>query len=122
MNEYFLTDEWASYSEGSKPKLLGIPPTLDEIRAVDLEYVNPLDMSGPDFLYTHHALGLSGVLVGKLRTLVSGKERQNAKRVTIDWKTINGAFFALEVEPTARRLFGTEAMTESKKLVEKLES
>ena len=63
-----------------------------------------LEMSGPDFLYTHHAIGLDAALVKKIRSLVTGKRRM-LDGVPIEWRSIRDLRNDLDKHVRARSKF-----------------
>lgn len=118
--DYFLDEKWSNYLEDGNRKTLGIPPTLDQITENDQERKNWLSMTGPEFLYTHDAIGLNSSLIDKLRSLVTGKSiRRNG--VSVGWKDIKSLQVSMDIDPRTRRLLGVEALSAFQELLEEME-
>jgi hypothetical protein len=78
---------------------------------LDGEIKPPLEMSGPEILYTREAIGLDGLLVEKLRTLIPGKTTLDTEsNVRVRWKSLKDASEDVNLNPRARELFGMEGL------------
>jgi len=114
VNSSFQEDQWPSYNTDKNLKVYGKPPTLKEIRLdaeVNEEFREALDMSGPEVLYTRDAIGLSSLLIDKLRMLIPGKTTRITGGVRIKWKTIRDAEKDINENPRSRGAFGPEGLT-----------
>lgn len=125
VDEYFLSERWENYIDRERLRIVGVPLTIDEIRAdhEQIEHVpDLLDMSGTEFLYTRHAIGLSSLLIDKLRRLIAGSKTRGAggKQTPIGWRSIRAAAHDIEVYPGSRQVFGAEGLRQFRKLVEKI--
>lgn len=122
--ENFLDDDWPVYIEEEHAQVIGVPSTLNQIRE-EIHYhepvsVNPLDMSGPQFLYTHHAIGLSNLLIEKLRNVISGT-RKVTNGTPVEWTTLRSAKAETDIDPKARKAFGPEGLIQFRELIVNLE-
>ena len=110
----FQEEDWFNYVSESDIERYGLPPTLKEIRLqayLDGEIKPPLEMSGPEILYTREAIGLDGLLVEKLRTLIPGKTTIDTEsNVRVRWKSLKDASEDFDLYPRARELFGMEGL------------
>lgn len=114
----FLQDEWKSNVLRDWVIPLGVPPTLDSIRHErdrELEK-HPLEMSGPEFLYSRYALGLSSLLIDKLRNLVPGHSVIRAG-VPVAWATLSQAKVDTDKNARSRQAFGPEGVLQFRELV-----
>ena len=120
----FLKEEWATYLGKGEIATIGRPPTLDEIRHEAFpedEVKDILNMSGPEFLHTKHAIGMSSLLIEKLRKVVSGKSVIR-NRVPVEWVTLRQAKKDTKVHPRSSQAFGPEGIVQFDGLIEKLEN
>lgn len=120
--EYFLSDNWSSYVDNNDVVLKGVPPTLDDIRRKEFTNEIPkllLDMTGPEFLYSDHAIGLNSLLIEKIRKLISGKKKM-VNGVPAEWQTLRMALEDTKVHPRSRQVFGQEGYPQFCKLLESL--
>lgn len=126
--DYALDEHWANYTPDVIPEdgSTGLPPSLTEIREAH-QQIDPLkaalDLSGPEFLYTSYAIGQSGSLIEKLRTLVSKDATRvvRGRRIPIGWKTLRSAARDVAEHPQSRQQFGPETINEFRKLIRRLE-
>lgn len=119
----FLKESWAAYIGKDEVELIGRPPTLDEIRHEafpDDEIKDALDMSGPELLHTKHAIGMSSLLIEKLRKVVSGKSMIR-NRVPVEWVTLRQAKKDTKVHPRSSQAFGPEGIVQFENLISELE-
>lgn len=119
----FLVEKWLTYVNGEIVDRYGAPSSLDEIRYkddFDNETKDPFDMTGPEFLYTKHALGLSTLLIDKLRNLVTGKSVVRSGHPVI-WRTLQQAKLDTDQFPRSRQAFGPEGIVQFQNLVEELD-
>ena len=122
VDNFFLADYWSSYVDESKVEYKGIPPTLEEIRTQQVLTGNPkplLDMSGPEILYTEHVLGLSSLLIEKLRNVIPGRKKIT-NGIPIEWPTLNSALEDIKKNARSRQSFGPEGITQFRDFVDKL--
>ena len=84
------------------------------------EIVDMLDMSGPELLYTKHALGMSTLLIEKLRKVVSGKSVIR-NRVPVEWSTLRQAKKDAKINPRSSQSFGPEGILQFESLIRELE-
>lgn len=82
--EFFLSATWTMYTERSLNFDYGAPISLDEITSEEDLKENIAEMTGNQFLYTNHAIGLSIELVSRLRDKVGLDPRQHSTR-DIGW-------------------------------------
>lgn len=119
----FLLEEWCNYVSNGEMKHYELPPTLDEIRYeddLDKESVSLFDMSGPEFLYTKHALGLSNLLIDKLRNVVTGKSLIR-DGYPVAWKTLRQAKLDTDQKPRSRLAFGSEGIVQFQSLIKAID-
>ena len=126
LEDKVLEATWDEYIERAQIELVGQPPRLTDIRAEHDQMdhnVKLLDLSGPDFLYTRHAIGLDNRLVGKLRSRVAGgKQRSvNGRVAPVRWNTLRNAWRDTNKYPASRREFGDEDLNSFRSLVQNLE-
>ena len=72
-------------------------------------------------MYTHHALGLSGLLIDKLRKVIPGSKTIMNGSVT-KWQSLKNAQSDISSDVISRQAFGPEGLVQFRSLVEKLES
>lgn len=104
----FLEDGWPEYLglQPSELESIPAPKKLDEVRTVDNQ--NPFaEMTGEQFLYTKHALGLDLNLIKKIRKLITGK-RATQNGQTVAWRNFSDAATDIKVHPSARQQFGAD--------------
>jgi hypothetical protein len=77
---------------------------------------HPLEMSGPEFLYSRYALGLSSLLIDKLRNLVPGHSVIRAG-VPVAWATLSQAKVDTDKNARSRQAFGPEGVLQFRELV-----
>jgi len=123
-----LDDKWNSYVDENSLKLIGKPPSLNQIRAEGEKFERRtndefLEMTGAQVLYTHHGLYMSIVLIEKTRKLISGRSVYH-NRVAIEWKTIGAALKDIQHEPRSRAAFGTgeEGLNQFREFFKKYEA
>ena len=104
---YFLPDDWSSNVLEEWVVSQGVPPTLDSIRNEHGTKKHPLEMSGPEFLYSSYALGLSTLLIEKLRKFIPGRSVVR-ERVRVGWVTLGAAKADTDSNPRSRQAFGAE--------------
>lgn len=121
--ENFLQDSWSAYLDLTELKMPGVPLALEDIRnkhELEDEYVDYLELSGPEFLYTEHALGLPVLLIDKLRHVIPG-QKKTVNRVPVAWSTLNQALSDCAQNPRARQAFGkSETYQQFRELVKGL--
>ncbi len=122
IGSHFLEGEWREYLLKCYPEVdYGCPDHLDSIRKE--HFVSISKMSGEQFLYTETAIGLSPLLVEKIRSLVTGhsKSRRISNKPTpVEWKTMADAAQDTRFEVGSRRVFGPEGYKLFRELVDRL--
>lgn len=119
---YFLHEDWHTYVEKHMETSFGEPLSLEDIRHrehAENELRDLIDLSGPEFLYTPYALGLSSLLIEKLRKVVSGKSLIR-NRVPVEWKTLRQAKLDTDNNVRSRQAFGPEGIKQFRSLIEDL--
>ncbi len=122
-DENFLVDVWDNYIETRAVSYKGIPPSLEDIRKAeqtDIEEKHEIDMSGPEFLYTKHAIGLNGLLIDKIRRVVPGSKK-TSNRVPVAWTTLRQAEKDTDAIAGSRQAFGPEGIIQFRQLIKKLQ-
>lgn len=98
---------WADYiSSFTSVTRAPRPRRLDDLRGSNKARAH-LEMSGPDYLYTEHALGCPPVLIDKLRANVTGISRTIGGTPS-EWKTIWQALKDTSSNVKSRAIFGPE--------------
>jgi hypothetical protein len=107
----FLQDDWTAHVLAEWVVPQGVPPTLDFIRNEHdtSSKKHPVEMSGPEFLYTNYAIGLNSLLIDKLRNVISG---QSIIRdgVPVAWITLGKAKTDTDNIGRSRQAFGPEGI------------
>ena len=107
-DSHFLSATWSEYWPAPPDTSSEVPARLDEIRRhEDDKEKAPSKMTGAEFLYTEHALGLDAVLVAKIRELISGQPRLLEGR-PIAWKNMGAAAADMRQFSGARQAFGPQ--------------
>lgn len=118
----FVSENWDSYiGEGSVVQF-GKPSTLEEIRnkdATENTINSKLDQSGIKFLYTRSAIGLSALLIDKLRTKITGGGLLRSG-IRVEWTTLSQAKKDTDIEVKSRQAFGPEGIVQFRELVKKI--
>lgn len=125
-SDYVLECFWGEYVDGDAIEFQGVPPRLSDIRLAKNQIGGKrslMDLSGPEFLYTKHAIGLSSSLISNLRTKISkGVTRSvNGRSIPVAWANIRSAAKALEIHPGSRQVFGEVGLREFRALLKKIE-
>lgn len=103
----FVESRWSDYlGELVVPKEFELPAKLDQLRT-DSSTFDILEMTGEQYLYTEYALGCPPLLIGKLRSTVSG-QRRTLNGVPVEWKTIGDALRDTRTHARSRQAFGPE--------------
>lgn len=130
-DENFLIEDWHSQVDREAVLCRGVPPSLETIRNFDdgnqpataaggqLESNAFLDMSGPKFLYTEQALGLSELIVEKLRNVIPGRSTIRAG-TPVAWSTLRRAKEDTDANVRSRQAFGPEGIAQFRALIEQL--
>ena len=117
----FLPDEWSSHVPEEWVVQHGLPPTLNSIRHESDPNLkkNLFDLSGPEFLYTKYARGLSSLLIEKLRNIIPGRSTIRGG-VPVTWKTLGKAMEDTKSSGLSRQAFGQEGIRQFREFVEEL--
>ena len=126
LEDRVLEAAWNEYIEQDQLKLIGQPPRLTDIRAEheQIEHsISLLNLSGAEFLYTSHAIGLDSRLISKLRSRIAGgKQRSvNGRVVPVRWNTLRDAWRDTNNYPASRKEFGDEDLKALRVLVQNLQ-
>lgn len=126
LDDRILEASWAEYITDSDIQLAGIPPSLTEIRRAHEQIdkkLSVLDLSGADFLYTRHAIGLEPNLIRKLRSLIAGGKRRSigGRTIPVGWNTLREAARDIDIYPASRKEFGDDTLQAFKALISRLE-
>ncbi|MBV5275891.1 MAG: AAA family ATPase [Lamprocystis purpurea] len=117
----FLLEEWGQYLDKEPAVGCGVPSRLENTRHYDEgELKRVFDMSGPEFLYTEGALGLSSLLIEKLRNVVPGKKK-TVNRTPVEWANIGDAIADCENNPKVRQSFGPEGFMQFRSLIDRID-
>ncbi|CAJ2377209.1 MAG: DNA helicase [Arenicellales bacterium IbO2] len=106
----FLEESWLSYLNIQPSELESIsePLKIDVIRRPHDDPQTPIaQMTGEQFLYTKHAIGLDLSLIEKIRSLITGKRATHDGR-PVAWENFADAKAAIENHPSARKQFGAD--------------
>jgi hypothetical protein len=100
-------DSWSEHVDLESVERYGVPKTLPDIddgRSI-------FHMTGPEFLYSSHSLGLSPDLQERLASLIDGRGLfRDGRRQK--WKTIGDAVKDVRQHPWAKQLFGPKTHQE----------
>jgi hypothetical protein len=103
-------EEWAACENLDSNLLAGVPEPLPDVPDEPAGSIGAL--TGSDYLYTDHSLGLSAEAQEKLRELVDGRGAVQARGKRVRWRTIS----LLEADLTRNRqsdtLFGSKVSDE----------
>lgn len=117
----FQENDWSLYVPDENIRQYGTPLTLKEIRKnsdIDEENKVEMDMSGPELLYTRRAIGMSNLLIEKLRVLIPGKAtRIGGVSHRTKWAKLRDAQDDTNKFPRARNIFGEEGLKQFKSLL-----
>ena len=114
----FLADTWESYL-GELPPPVRKPQRLETFRGSTSSRKEILFMSGPEFLHTPNALGLSPLLIQKLRQRIPGNPAIINRSYTA-WSNIGSAYLSLEEDVRSRQAFGPRGAKEFRDLCDSL--
>jgi hypothetical protein len=78
-------------------------------------------LTGEEFLFTRHALGLSPELIGKIREVVDGRGL-NKGNLPIKWATLGSAASDLKGNARVRPIWGPELHKQAEALFGRLDS
>jgi hypothetical protein len=120
-SEHFLSDAWAAYTATADLEYCGAPRRLAEHRPEAIENKSWKNMSGPEFLYSQNALGLSPELIAKLRLLVDGAGLRKGREY-LRWGTLETASRDYRKSGRVRRIWGPEVGRQFDELVKQLDS
>lgn len=88
VSETIGVGEWADYLEPDSDLVLGIPQVLPEANPDLAEELDLSSLTGQDYLFTSHALGLSNEAQEKLVALIDGRGAQDSRGRRIRWRSI----------------------------------
>ncbi|WP_170755607.1 3'-5' exonuclease [Ruegeria lacuscaerulensis] len=109
--------EWSDIESLPAEQLLSKPERLPDVEWSETNENDLFGLSGHQFCFTKHAMGLSNETIDKLIELVDGKGlRAAGGRGSLKWRSVRNAIMAVESEANARRVFGPQV---SKELREK---
>lgn len=104
----FLSDKWESYLHDDAARIE--PPLKMSQRPCDIaRHADILFMSGPEFLYSEMAIGVSGLLITKLREIIPGVSIRR-EGAFVQWKNIGSAFDSARNDVKSRQVFGPEGL------------
>ena len=123
-HDLFLVASWSEYLDQEGLIEYGIPKSLNDLRLGEVntisQYKSPLDMTGPEFLYTKHAIGLPKLLIDKIRKIIPGSTTRRNGSV-VKWRTLREASEDLKIDPKSRQAFGSEGIQQFNLLIKELE-
>jgi hypothetical protein len=114
--EVFIDTTWAELFECDKNLVKGVPAHLASYRVAPKDWRT---MSGPEFLYTDMAIGLTPELIGKIRLLVDGQGVRKGREL-IRWRNLGTAADSFRHSTASRNLWGPEVGRQFDALVTKL--
>jgi len=117
--EKFYTASWSDYvKELHTLPQVPVPKHIDAFR--NGHYRKPWDtMTGEQFLYSEHAIGVSTELSAKLRDLVDGKGLRKGNQ-PLKWQRLAAALDSYRTNPQSRPLWGPEVGRQLIELAERL--
>jgi UvrD-like helicase family protein len=107
IEEYVGIGEWSDYVDEADLDFPGVdmPLVLENMREEGLSTINIGDMTGPQFLYSSEAVGLSSDLIGRIRALVDGIGLRRGLDV-VKWRTMADASRDFRESPVSRQQWG----------------
>lgn len=116
ISDHVLEGGWDEQVSLESMVEVGLPPRLDDLRSENIPMCDLGEMTGEQFLYTAHAVGLSPELVAKLRENITGRKRtekqHGGENVTTHWQNIGAALHDTLRLPASRRIFGRVVVRE----------
>ncbi len=116
----FIHAKWIDYISNGEIHPIRPPQKINEIYNIESKDENILFLTGPEFLYSTSAIGLSSLLIPKLRDLISGNSL-NREGHRVKWKNIGSAYDSIRTSPRSRAAFGPEGAKEFRYLCEELD-
>lgn len=117
--QFFVDDSWHSYwgSVANLPQL-AMPEHIVDFR-VDAVRLPWQQMTGNEFLFTDHAIGLSPELIGAIREHTNGPPQRKG-RVDIRWRSIGDAVESVRSSPQSAAVWGPERSRQLLALADRL--
>jgi superfamily I DNA/RNA helicase len=104
---YLYSIDWSEAENISDVNLLDAPERLSETHEPEVENDIFIGMTGLEFVYSEHSLGLSVEHQEKLIDLVDGRGMYSASRkVNTRWKDMRNLMRDLEIDPKVRLMIG----------------
>lgn len=105
--QYIYRTEWSTVEEIKDLRLMPIPNRLNEIYDPEDQQDMFVGMTGLEFIYTGHSMGLSVEHQNKIIDLVNGRGLYaSSKRMNTQWKDMRKLIDDLECDPNVRALIG----------------
>lgn len=106
-SETFESGIWFDYLEVSAPISVEVPQSLNTICESGAAATEIALMTGPQVLYTEHAVGISPMIAEKLRALVDGYGI-NRSGHAVKWRNVGSAYDSILLDPISKQAFGLE--------------
>ena len=111
VSDTIAVDDWSSCEDLDYRLLAGVPQVLPDCE--DARLGAPLaELTGLEYLYTEHALGLSVEAQEKLEELVDGTGATKASGKRVRWRSLEGAATDLNKNRLSDMLFGPKVSVE----------
>ncbi len=113
IGEQLTEFEWGDIESLSAEQLLSKPERLTDVEWSEKRESDLFGLTGHQFCFTKHSMGLSSETIDKLIELVDGKGlRAAGGRRSLKWRSVRDAVRAVVEDPNARRVFGPEVSRE----------
>lgn len=107
VGDHFYAARWEDLVGDVERERVPAPPRLENLRDEGIHLKDALDMTGDEFLFTPHALGLSAELIAKLRELVDGRGLLKGKQ-QVKWRRMRDALRDAADDVGTKVLWGRE--------------
>lgn len=111
VSETIAVEEWSTFEEIDEHLIAGVPRVLPDIEDTS-ESETIASLTGAEYLYTEHALGLSIEAQEKLEELVDGRGAVNPTGKRVRWKSLSTAATDLHRNRRSDLLFGPKVSDE----------
>lgn len=114
VSDTIAVEEWASCEELDESLLAGVPQVLPDVEEASESKVLA-SLTGAEYVYTDHALGLSVEAQEKLADLVDGRGAVNVTGKRTRWKYMPAVAIDLHKDRRSDLLFGSRVSDELRK-------
>ena len=117
--EHFYPSAWNDLVVGDKPKSVPKLKRLESLREEGIHLKDIGKMTGEEFLFTPHALGLSAELIARIRELIDGRGLRRGN-TSIKWSRMRQAMNQAHRDPRTRAIWGPEVHSQLLRLGERV--